>query len=128
MKSPEQMGAPPEQPKEEPVKDKEETPEKPEGKITTPKEAVEMTRQRRKDFGLGEEREVTPEETKELEEPIGKLLEDLSQYDFESCSPERQEEWYWVEQEANVGKDRELARVNLERLLKTLHGEAEKQV
>lgn len=100
--------------------------EEKERKVTTPEEAAEMTRQRRKDFGLEEERELTPEEAKELEGSIEKLLEDLNQYDLESCSPERQEDWYWVEQEANIGKDREIAKANLERLLKTLREEAEK--
>ena len=133
MKPPEQMGGPPEQPEEEPVKDKEGTPEKPESegmeserKITTPEEAAEMTRQRRKDFGLEEERELTPEETQELEGSTEKLLEDLDQYNLEDYSPEIQDECYWVEQEARMGKDRELAKANLEKLLKVLRGETEK--
>lgn len=116
------MGGPPEQPKEESMENEEGK----ERKVTTPEEAKEMTRQRRKDFGLEEERELMPEETKELEGSIEKLLGDLNQYDFESCSPERQDEWYWVEQEAGAGKDRELAKANLERFLKTLQEEVEK--
>ena len=122
MKSPEQMGGLPEKPKEEPMENKEEK----ERKVTTPEEASEMTRQRRKAFGLGEERELTLEETKELEGSIEKLLGDLDQYDFKGCSPERQDDWYWTEQEARVGKDRELVRANLERLLKFLKEETEK--
>ena len=116
------MGGPPEKPEEEPVENKEEK----ERKVTTPEEAKEMTRQRRKDFGLEEERELTHEETKELEGSIEKLLGDLDQYDFRGCSPERQDEWYWVEQETRVGKDRELAKSNLVRLLKVLQAEARK--
>jgi hypothetical protein len=122
MKLPEQMGGPPEQPKEEPMENK----EKKERKATTPEEAAEMTRERRNHYGLEEAKELTQEQAEELEGSIEKLLGDLDQYDFEGCSPERQDEWYWIEQEAQVGKDRELARANLERLLKTLREEAEK--
>ncbi|MBI2628399.1 MAG: hypothetical protein HYW71_03220 [Candidatus Niyogibacteria bacterium] len=122
MKSPEQMGGPPEQSKEKPVENKEEK----ERKVTTPEEAAEMTRQRRKDFDLEEEKELTQEQAEELEGSIKKLLGDLDQYDFEGCSPKRQKEWYWVEQEVQVGKDRELAKANLERLLKALQEEAGK--
>lgn len=100
--------------------------EEKERKVTTPEEAKEMTRQRRKYFGLEEERGLTLEETKELEGLIEKLLGDLYQYDFEGCSSERQEEWCWADQEAREGKDRELAKVNLERLLKALQEEAGK--
>ena len=130
MKSPEQMGEWPKKPKEEPVRTERKTPEKPEGesekKITTPEEATQMTEQRRKDFGLGEARGLTPEATKELEGSIKELLATLDQYDFDSFSPEKQDEWYLVEQEARVGKDRELARANLQRFLKTLEEEAKK--
>lgn len=108
------------------MKDKEGTPEESERKITTPEEAAEMTRQRRKDSGLEEAKELTQEQVKELEESIEKLLGDLDQYDFESCSSERQDEWYWVEQEARAGKDRELAEANLTRFLKVLQEESKK--
>jgi hypothetical protein len=105
------------------VKNEEEVPRGPERKITTPQEAAEMTRQRRMEFGLGERKELAPEE---LEESIEKLLGDLDQYDPEGCGPERQDEWYWTVQEARVGKDRELARAKLKRLLRALQEEAGK--
>lgn len=116
MKSPEQMGGPPEQPKEEPMENKEEK----ERKITTPEEAAEMTRQRRKGYGLGESSDLAPDKVKEIDENIGELLDRLYEHDYDSLSPEAQNEWDWVEQEANVGKDRELARAVLEKFLNTL--------
>ena len=108
MKSPEQMGGLPEQPKRESGR-----------KDTTHKEAAEMTRQRRKNFGLEEPRKLTPEEAEKIERSIEKLLEVLYQYDFDSFSPEIQNEWYFIEQEAMSGKDRELARANLEKFLRS---------
>lgn len=129
MKSPEQMGESPEQPKEKSMKDEKEMfeklkSEKLERKITTPEEAAKITQQRRADFDLEDARELTLEEVKKNEESIEKLLKDLDQYDLESCSPELQDEWYWVEQEAEAGKDRELAKANLERFLKLLQKES----
>lgn len=105
MKSLEQTGEPPKQSAEE---------------------IAEMNQQRRKGLGLGEEKELTPKEIEKLEESIAKLLGDLNQYDFESCSPEAQEEWYGVEQEAGAGRDRELAEANLKRFLNILQEEAER--
>lgn len=125
MKSPGQMGDPPRQRKKESMmEDKEGKPEKLE--ITTPEEAEEKTRQRRSDFGLGEAKKFKPEETKKLEESIKDLLKSLDNYDFVKFSPKIQEDWYWVELEATAGKDRQLAEVNLKRLLKVLQKEAEK--
>ena len=132
MKSLEQMGELPEQPNNE-----EEIVEKKEGesetKITTSEEAAEMTRQRRKEFGieLEEERDLKPGE-KELEDSITEKviqesLDYLNQYDFESYSPEIQDKWYWVEQEALAGKDRKLIEANLERFLVILQKEDEKK-
>ena len=112
------MGGPPEEPEREE--------EKPEREITTPEEAAEMTRQRRKNFGLEEPRKLTPEEAEKIERSIEKLLEVLYQYDFDSFSPEIQNEWYFIEQEAMSGKDRELARANLEKFLGVLQEESEK--
>ena len=100
--------------------------EEKEHKVTTPEEAKTMTEQRRKDLGLEESKELTQEQAKELEGSIEKLLGDLNQYDFGSYGPEIQNEWYLVEQEALTGKDRELAKANLERFLKVLQEEAEK--
>ena len=45
---------------------------------------------------------------------------------FTRVSEEVQDEWYIVEQEANVGKDREQAAGRLEKFIKTLKVEAEK--
>lgn len=107
MKSPEQTGGSPEQSKEGQIPEK-----------LTPHE--EITRQRRKDFGLGEIRELTPEESAEIEKSIKELLERLDKYDYNTLDSETQDKWYWVEQEAMVGKDRELAKAALERFLGVL--------
>ena len=113
MKPSEKMGKPPEQSGEELV-------EVGERKITTPEIVKEMTRQRRKEYGLGESSELTLKEIKEIDTVIRKLLERLDGYDYDGLSPEVQDEWYWVEQEADVGKDRELVKAVLEEFLKRL--------
>lgn len=107
MKSPEQTGGLPEQPKER------QTPEK------SPSYG-EITRQKRKDFGLKKARELTTEESVEIEKSIEELLERLDKYDYNGLDPKTQDEWYCVEQEATVGKDRELAKAALERFLDVL--------
>ena len=95
-----------------------------EGKEGTPEKPVlsaeELTRQRRKEHGLGESRGLTLAEAKEIDAAIEELLKRLHEYDYDSLSSEIQEEWYWVEQEANVGKDRELAKAVLKRFLLAL--------
>lgn len=111
MKSPEQIGGPPEQPDEE-------------KKITSPEEAAELTQQRRKEYGLEERDDISSEQAEELEKAIDGQLNRLNEYDYESFNPEIQEEWYWVEQEAVVGQDRELAKAVLERFLKLLEIES----
>lgn len=131
MKSPEQMGGLPEQPNnaEEIMENKEEKiSENPERKITTPEEAAEMTRQRRKEYGLEEQerKESSPEAMEAQEQWIAARLEDLNSHDYESFSPEIQEQWYWVEQEAMVGKDRALAATQLGEFLEALQKKAEK--
>ena len=68
------MGGPLEQPKEEPMENKEEK----EHKVTTPEEAAEITQQRRKDFGLEEAKELVQEQVEELEGFIEKLLGDFA--------------------------------------------------
>lgn len=113
MKSSEQMGGLPEQSKEEIMEENER-------KATTPEKAAEMTRQRRKEYGLEESGDITPEKVKEIDADIEKLLESLYEYDYDGLTPELQEECYWVEQEANVGKDRELAKAVLEKFLNVL--------
>ena len=82
--------------------------------------ASEMTRQTRKEYGLSESNELTPAEIKEIETDIEKLLERLDEYNYNSFSPKIQDEWYEVEQEATLGKDRELAKAKLERFINTL--------
>lgn len=67
-----------------------------------------------------EQKGGAPEEAREIEASIEELLGRLDNYDFESFSPEIQEAWYWAEQEAGVGRDRELARANLQKFLDTL--------
>lgn len=104
MKSSEQMGEIPEQLNNE-------------RKLTTPEEAKAMTQQRRNEYGLGPSRELTSEETKEIETNINKLLEQLDDYDFDSFGPEMQEAWYYAEMEAGACNDRELAKKVLERFL-----------
>lgn len=92
-------------------------------KITSPEEAAKMTMQRREYFGLGEAKELTPEQLKELEESIKKLLKILDQYNMDDFSQNVQEEWYFVELEAMTGKDREIAKVNLEQFIQSLEGQ-----
>jgi len=94
--------------------------EKGECKITTPEKAAEMTRDRRKEFGLGEKKELTPEEKEKTEADIQELLDILYGYDYDSLDEKTQEDWYWAEQEVAAGKDCELAKANLERLVKFL--------
>ena len=106
------------------MKDKGKAPEKSEGKITTPEEAAEITRQRRKKYGLGEKRTNIPEKINEINMTIKELLRRLYEYGYKSLSSEMQEEYYWVDQEANTGKDRELAKAVLEQFLNILKGES----
>ncbi len=84
--------------------------------------AEKMTQQRRKEYGLEESKELTPEEVEKIETDIRTLLERLSEYNYDSFDPETQDEWYWVEQEVEAGKDREIAKAVLERFLKVLEG------
>ena len=92
----------------------------PERKITSPEEAAEMTRSRRRQFGLGEAGELSKEETEQIETDIQNLLAELYEYDFDSLDPVTQNEWLFVDQEACVGKDRELAKAVLQKFLKVL--------
>lgn len=51
------------------------------------------------------------------------LLEELDSYaELWDEHPELQEQWYWVDMEARVSKDREAAKVHLEEFLKVLKG------
>lgn len=57
-----------------------------------------------------------------IDSAIEKLLENLYERAelFDKLGPELQEKWYWVEQEAEVGKDRAAAKAKLEEFLKVL--------
>ncbi|MBU1159963.1 hypothetical protein KKD04_02160 [Patescibacteria group bacterium] len=55
-----------------------------------------------------------------IEEQIKKLIEELYNFDFESLDENIQDEWYWVEQEANVGKDRIQAKERLVKFVERL--------
>ena len=107
-----------EKPEEKALAEEQLTSEKRKG--MSPLEMELLTRARRKELGLEESREQSPEEVREHDTGIETLLEDLDKYDFDSYSPEIQDEWYWVEQEARVGKDRELAEANLRGFLERL--------
>lgn len=87
--------------------------------------AEKMTQQRRKKYGLEESKDLTPEEVEKIEADIKILLERLNEYNYDIFDPKIQDEWDWVEQEAENGKDREIARAVLERFLKVLKGKVE---
>ena len=116
MSSIEHMGGGvPEQPEEEIPVENAEGMEHPE---TSAEEAAAMTRQRRREYGLAEENDLTPEQVGDVDEAIEVLLDQLGEHDFDSESSEVQDEWYAVEMEAEAGKDRELARAVLEKFLR----------
>jgi len=60
---------------------------------------------------------------------IDQFLDKLAEYSdlYEEVRPEIQEQWYWVEMRAMVGKDRETAKTKLEEFLKTIEGEVERK-
>ena len=112
-------GGVPEQPEEEIPVENAEGMEHPE---TSAEEAAAMTRQRRREYGLAEESDLTPEQVGEVNAAIEGLLDRLHEYDYDSQSPALQDEWYLVETEAEAGRDRELAKLTLENLLLYLEG------
>jgi len=61
---------------------------------------------------------------------IDQLLDKLAEYGdlYDEVSLELQEQWYWAEMEARVGKDRETARVKLEEFLETIEIEKQKKI
>lgn len=63
----------------------------------------------------------------EIDAQIRELVVLLDNFDFEAMSPEIQEEWYWVEQEANVGKDRIAAKKHAEEFLNKLREESQNE-
>lgn len=70
-------------------------------------------------FNKGEQ-EPSFEDIEKIDAEIKELLESLDNFDFESFSAEIQEEWYWVEQEANVAKDRATAKTHLKQFIEKL--------
>ena len=66
----------------------------------------------------------TPEN---IDAEIVELIESLhNNFDFNSFSPEIQDEWYWVEQKAGVAKDRASAKIHLEQFIEKLKKEPQK--
>lgn len=57
-----------------------------------------------------------------IDAEIEKLLENLRSFyeKWDEMNPELQEEFYWVEMEGGVGKDREAARKKLEEFIRKL--------
>jgi len=92
-----------------------------------PEDAEEMTRQRRVELGLKEEGELTPDESQEIESDIEDALGRLYSHNFEELSPELQEEWYCVEMEAKIGRDRESALAVLNKFLFSFEGRDEEK-
>lgn len=76
-------------------------------------------------FNKGEQ-EPLFEDIEKIDAEIKEFLESLDNFDFESFSLEIQEEWYWVEQEDNVVKDRMAAKAHLEQFIEKLKEESEK--
>lgn len=82
----------------------------------------------------GGEQIPSPENTEKIDAEIKELLGTLDELNdlgegetlYDRISPELQDQMYWVEQEANVGKDREQAKARLEDLITTLKSEAER--
>lgn len=66
------------------------------------------------------------ENIEKIDAEIKKLLESLDNFDFDSFEQKIQEEWYWIEQEANVAKDRTAAKIHLEKFIEKLKEESEK--
>jgi NAD-specific glutamate dehydrogenase len=64
----------------------------------------------------------------EIDARIEKSLEELERHAelWDKLSEEMQEEWYYIEMEAKVGKDRQQAEARLDEFLKILEAEAEK--
>ncbi len=61
---------------------------------------------------------------------INQLLDKLAEYGdlYNEVSSELQEQWYWVEMEARVGRDRETAKVKLKEFLKIIESEEQKKI
>lgn len=67
-------------------------------------------------------REKPPQEPilENIESEIEKLLEVLESFDFNEFNEQVQEQWYYIEMEAKVAKDREAAKAHLEEFIAVL--------
>jgi len=64
-------------------------------------------------------KEPTPEDVDaEIEQKLKELYENYSE--LVEIGSELDDKWYWVEQEANVGKDRQAAKKHLEEFIEKL--------
>jgi len=95
-------------------------PSKKERKLTTPEKAAEMIRKRRLKYGLGEPRDLTPEEANEIQKSIDELLVRLDECNYFSFGEEVSRKGSDVENEASVGGDRELAKAVLKEFVDAL--------
>lgn len=66
------------------------------------------------------EQEPQFEDIEKTDAEIKELLESLDDFDFNSFEPRIQEKWYCIEQEANVAKDRIMAKIHLEQFIEKL--------
>lgn len=60
------------------------------------------------------------EKAEKTENEIKELFEALNNFDFNLFDEQIQEEWYWVEQEAEVALDRTEAKTHLEEFVNKL--------
>ena len=71
-------------------------------------------------FKKDEQEPLFENDMEKIDAEIKELLELLDSFDFDYFNLEIQEEWYWVEQEANVAKDRIAAKIHLEKFIEKL--------
>jgi len=71
-------------------------------------------------FKKDEQEPLFENDIEKIDAEIKELLELLDSFDFDYFNPEIQEEWYWVEQEANVAKDRIAAKIHFEQFIEKL--------
>ena len=58
--------------------------------------------------------EPSPENIEAIDQEIERLIETLENFDYTNFSEEVQEQWYYIEMEAKVAKDRQAAKAHLE--------------
>jgi len=64
--------------------------------------------------------EAGQENVEVIDQEIEKLIEALDKFDYNNFSEEVQEQWYYVEMEGKVAKDRQAAKAHLEEFIKKL--------